>query len=204
MRSALAPANMAALSKALSGLIISVAPRAERYTQWQVFSRAEGFVPVTVPAKMSLPFSLFDSVELLGTVRGRGFFANEIHLVERPAGLAKNLAAFNEAGQLTRVVISGFSQLPDYQPIFDLFSKALEYYSTTSAQPPLVTFKALYKMLAAEGFPVKEDWLEKLSAPLQRKAVAALKADVTSAEALDPALTAALISWMTRELGIKV
>lgn len=204
MRSALASANMAALSKALSGLIISVAPRAERFTHWQVFSRDEGFISVTVPAKMALPLSLFDRVELLGTVRGRGFFASEVHLVERPLGLAKNLAAFNEAGQLARLVLSGFSQLPDYQPIFDLFAKALEYYSTTSAQPALVTFKALYKMLAAEGFPVKEDWLEKLSTPLQKKAVAALKADITSNEPLDPALSAALLGWMNQELGIKI
>ncbi len=195
---------MTAAVKSLAGIIISVSPRAERYTRWEVFSRDEGFAHVTVPAKMGLPFGLFDSVELMGSVKGKGFFANEIHLKIRPSGLIKNRAAFEEASRLARITGVGFGELPDYEPIFDLFEKALEYYSTTNAQPQRVTFKALYKMLAAEGFPVKEDWLEKLPTDLQKKAVSALKAEITSRDDFDSNLLEALMRWMIETLGVRL
>lgn len=191
-------------ARSLQGIIVHLSPRAERYTHWEVFARTEGFVAVTVPEKMGLPFGLFDRIEIIGTAKGKSLFAKEIYLIERPTALARNMAAFQEASNLARLMTAAFHQMPDYAPIFDIFRKALEYYTTNKGTPQLISFKALYKILQAEGFPVKEDWLEKLPKDLQTKAIEALKIEVAHTKDFnfEPKIIESLQRWAREELSV--
>lgn len=159
---------------------------------------------VTVPAKMALPFGLFDTVEMTGTVKGRGFFASEIHLSKRPEGLAKNMKALEEISRLALITRESFGELPEYNTIYQLFEKAVVYYAQTEAPPELITLKAFYKMLMSEGFPVKQDWLEALPKKERTKAEellqSAMEAKVKKEEAEEAVMS--LVSWAKRELGV--
>ncbi len=191
-------------SRVLSGIVVLCAPKAERYSSWELFTRAEGFLALTLPIKVALPYGLFDSVELIATPKGKAFFAREVHLLERPCALGQNLGAFNQACALAHFLRTTFRELPDYGGVFDLFQKALAHYARHPAAAELITFKALYKILSAEGFAVKEGWLEILSAPQRSQAQGLLRAAVEEPPEMSGAsLLESLKSWAARELGTR-
>lgn len=214
---------MSSASKNISGIIFAAVPRADRYTRWEVLSASEGFVPVMAPAKLAMPFGLFDAVELVASARGKNLFLQEAHLLRRPNSLAENLPAFTEAARLANLVRAAFRQMPDYAPIFAIFEKALEHYSPPKKtdhgegknntgltlcdpfSPALVTLKAFYKMLAEEGFAVAQDWLWNLPRADGEAARTLLLAEVSSrveAVVVEKALRS-LIVWAERELGFR-
>lgn len=212
-------------TRTITGIIIGLSPRAEHYTRWEVLTSAEGFVNVTASTKIAQPFGLFDTVELVASARGRNLFLKEARLLARPSALAQNLVAFTEAARLAKLTHAAFREMPDYKPIYEIFSKALEHYTNNAdrrvadpeqgakrlvegpdlkAHPVLVTLKAFYKMLLAEGFPVQQDWLEKLSPPQYKQAKALLGAKLSSSIGEVEETLAGLIVWAGHELGARL
>lgn len=186
----------------VEGILLGVTPH-ERFTRWEVFSSESGIRGVQVPIKKALPFGLFDTVAVCGSLKGKAIFAEDLKLIERPAGLAQYPKSFERAGELARLVIDLFRDLPDYSAVYDIFSKSLGYYAQ-GLPPMLVSLKALYKILSSEGFPVGADWLAKLPSDLRASTLAALEAELT-ATATEPSaeIWAALVSWSQNELGTK-
>ncbi len=182
--------------------MLGVTPH-ERYTRWEVFSAEEGVCGAQVPNKKALPFGLFDSISVEGSMKGKTFFVDDLRLIERPSELARHPQSFTRAGELARIVIELFRDLPDYRAVHDIFAKSLGYYAQ-GLPPMLVSLKALYKMLAAEGFPVGADWLAKLPADLRAPTFAALQSELT-ADSTEPPAEAwtSLVSWAQRELGTR-
>ena len=191
-------------SRNLSGIIIGLAPRADRYTRWELISADHGLIPVTAAQKTAQPFGLFDRIELVATSRGKNLFLKEAQLISRPSALAENLPAFTEAARLANLVRTAFREIPDYKPIYDIFEKSLEHYQTP-ANPALVTLKAFYKMLQAEGFPASQDWLTNLPSAQKSTAQSLLSQELSTISVIDPQpVLTSLISWAGRELGVKV
>ena len=218
---------MPQLTKNLTGIIIGVSPRAERYVRWDLLSASEGFVSITVPQKLATPLGLFDTLELVATSRGKGLFLKEPLRLNRPDALAQNLQAFTEAARLAKIIRAVFGQMPDYKPIYEIFKRALCHYSCTpsateealitaaerkprgaeirSAISESITLKAFYKMLSAEGFPVSQGWLSQLPSAQRKRAQALLAAPKFDLSHADPKGTLeSLIDWVQRELDVRV
>ena len=178
------------------GLIIGVAPRAEKYARWEILSGAQGFFAATVPQKLALPYGLFDEVEVSGTLKGKGFFAQEIHLHKRADGLVKNFAALEEASRLAKFLQQAFRETSDYASLHEIFAKAMNYYCEAKS-PTLVSLKALYKILLAEGFAVEQDWLDRQSAEMREILMQPIDGTLDASVAME-----SLYRWAGEELGV--
>jgi hypothetical protein len=194
------PAASPQPTETISGRIVYTEPRADRYTRWVLLSVERGFVNIMAASKVAQPYSLFDRVELIASSRGKNFFLKEAHLIERPTHLASRWHALQEASALARLLQTAFAEMPDYRPVAEIFERALELYASATA-PQIITLKAVYKILQAEGFPVAQDWLEHLPEAQQATARALL---YESADLPAEATYRSLIKWMGQELGMRV
>lgn len=194
---------MAEETQTLSGIIVGANPRKDRYVHWEVFCPTHGIASVTLPQKLATPYGIFDEVELLANTKSKSFFANEIHLIDRPDALARRPEGFMQAGALAALLKKAFNHMPDYTEVFDIFKKALGYYAE-GLPAKAVTLKAFYLMLRAEGFGAKEDWLERLPASQLTLAKAALYAPLADAPNDLDAPLHSLTLWASSELGFRI
>ena len=157
-----------------------------------------------LPQKLALPYGAFDHLELQTSLKGKNHFATEIRLLERPTELARHPQGFIEAGRLASLAQKAFSHMPDYEEVFDIFKKALAHYAT-GKNAAVVTFKAFYLMLSAEGFGVKEDWLGKLPASQKENAQALLALQLQNEPSSGEIekIFLSLLQWAQSELGFK-
>jgi len=194
---------MAADALSLCGIIVGANPRKDRYVHWELFSPTDGIASVTLPQKLATPYGIFDEVELLATPKAKSFFANEIHLLNRPDALAHHPDGFMQAGTLAALLKKAFNHMPDYIEVFAIFKKSLGYYAE-GLPAKAVTLKAFYLMLRAEGFPAKEDWLERLPPSQLKLAKAALYAALEDAPNDLDAPLHSLTLWASSELGFRI
>ena len=159
-------------------------------------------------AKGATPPDLFDEAELWLESRsqGRTWFIKEYrHLARRP-GIGRSYASLQAAARLARLVQR--NPVPDESrgPVATLLRQALGALDAGAA-PEVVWFKALYRFLREEGYPVKQQWWQGL-ADVDRTLAATVLQTTATATAADPAALAVLLgaleAWVANDTELRL
>lgn len=139
----------------------------ENFLRLNLFSPTNGQVlclaRLSKTQKSPLP-DLFDliSIQLSPAKQGSLFFLNNFQLIHRHSNISKNYHAFYYACQWAQVLSLNLSHIDRPQPLFSLTQTALNAFEN-SPNPHSTYLKALFLFTRQEGYPIKEDWLKKLS-----------------------------------------
>lgn len=114
---------------------------------------------------------LFDTLEtVLEEGRGGGLFLREYTLEHRRSGIGGSYRRLEQACAFARFLRVNLAHAEHFTEGFALAETAFDAWE--QGQPPeAVRFKAIYRLLQSEGYPVKEEWLAGLSAPAQARTV---------------------------------
>lgn len=147
---------------------------------------------------------LFDKIEvrLDSPSEKSPFFIKEYLLVERYKALGKSYTALICASQFARLLAKNKTECKLAYPLFEKALKAWSYGHEAEA----VLFKSLYLFAKQEGYPVKEQWLAKLSKIYQEKALTVLNQSLEKYEdkgSLESLITP-LLQWIEHHTDILV
>jgi hypothetical protein len=111
---------------------------------------------------------LFESGELNIEKKGdnKPAFLKEFVPNSRYQGIARKYKALQAASRLTRFYEKNLIHMEFFDAAWELLHTALDSFSSKE-QSDTILLKSLYVFARSEGYPVKENWLEKLS--LQNK-----------------------------------
>ncbi len=161
---------MAGATVQILGIILRHEPSGEQFERLNLLTTDRGQInclirrPKRNPTQ-SLP-DLFDSVEiLLEQKNDDGFgFVKELQILKRRSGLGKSFIALEKACEFSAILASNLHHAADTRSIYTLFLKALDAWETR-IQPEATFFKSLYLFAHQEGYPLKQDWFQKLDHP---------------------------------------
>lgn len=186
---------------------------ADAFEQLGAFSESEGPLLCLrrVPRQAAgapPPLDLFDEAELWLESRsqGRTWFIKEYrHLARRP-GIGRSYATLLVAARLARLVQR--NPVPDESrgPVATLLRQAFGALDAGAA-PEVVWFKALYRFLREEGYPVKQQWWQGL-ADADRTLAATVLQTTATATAADSAALAGLLggleAWVANDTELRL
>ncbi|MBA4138635.1 MAG: hypothetical protein C0518_15120 [Opitutus sp.] len=185
----------------------------DAFEQLTAFSEQDGMLlclrrVATKAATASTPLDLFDEADLWleSSSQGRTWFIKEHrHLTRRPS-LGRSYAALQAAAQLARLIQQ--NPVPDESrmPIAALLRQTLTTLEG-GARPDLVWFKALFCFLRDEGYPVKQQWWQQLSATDRDAATSLLNQPIAAQDPAPPLvarLTQRLETWVAGDTEIRL
>lgn len=114
---------------------------------------------------------LFDQsiVELERSKQGALQFVKDYQLIKRRETIGLRYQSLQDASSLSRLLVQNAAHMPESEALFDLATQALDAFAAGKASE-VVLFKALFRLLKDEGYPVRESWWPNMPAGL--KAVA--------------------------------
>lgn len=187
---------------------------ADAFEQLSVFSEQEGLLlclrrqSSKGPTGQSAPLDLFDETELWleSPSEGRTWFIKEHRHLTRHPGIGRSYEALQTAAALTRLVQR--NPVPDESrgPVAALLREALQSLDR-GARPDLVWFKALFRLLRDEGYPVKQHWWQQLESADRAAAAAILNRPITGQECeplVVQRLTRHLVGWVRSDTELHV
>ena len=130
------------------------------------------------------------------------FFVKEYVLLERYEALGKRYATLVCASEFARLLSKNKTEC---RHAYTLLEKALKAWNT-GHPPEVVLFKSLYLFAKQEGYPVKEQWLAKLSGSYQTQALSILNRSLDQCPQTGSleALTTPLLQWIEHHTDILV
>jgi hypothetical protein len=133
------------------------------------------------------PLDLFDEAALLleSTNEGRTWFAKEARLLHRPEGIGRDYETLQAASNLAGLIKRHPGPEESHSRIAALLRTAFAAFAT-GRRPDIVYFKSLYCFSRDEGYPVREEWLARLSAA-DRAAAESLLHQPVAAQSTPPA-----------------
>lgn len=186
----------------LSAIVLGIEPQGEGFLRLSVLGREHGLqsVLLRLSRRKAAP-DLFDQLEVFWQQRpGSGIgFVIETRLLQRFERLGNSLAALSTASAHARIVARNASHFEDPAPIHDLTLQLLQHLQE-GLDPALASLKALYLLARAEGFPVKEAWLQRLPPGQRQRATEALQSPLDTHPAPPAGETLeSLRNWLQRE-----
>ena len=149
------------------GCLLRKADSGENHVLLIFFLRQNGLQMVLArkPTKSGIATNLpdlFESGELTLEKKGdKPAFLKEFSPGTHYKGIARDYSALKTASRLARFYELNLLHLEHFEAAWDLLHTALQSLSE-KRQSATVLLKALYVFARSEGYPVKEQWLEKL------------------------------------------
>lgn len=125
-------------------------------------------------------------------------FGQEYHLLTRPLEIAAHYEVFLEASRWASFLIANTHHSAEPAQVFALACKVITAFRS-GIRPEVVFFKAIFQLAMDEGYPVREDWLQKLS-PLDRQAAIELLRTPLNQCRIDKSLVPQVRGSLTRYL----
>ncbi len=155
-------------------------PPSDSFVALTVFSGEKGLLhvlqrlPKRAPAKparlsggaaINHPLDLFDEAALLleSTNEGRTWFVKEARLLHRPEAIGRDYETLQFASNFASLIKRHPGPEESQPKIAALLRTAFAAFAA-GKRPDVVYFKSLYCFSRDEGYPVREEWLAKLSA----------------------------------------
>jgi len=89
-------------------------------------------------------------------------FITEFELQHRRTQLSKHYESLCSASEFARILSLNSAHLENQSEVFSLFKRALDAWEKGHA-PQATLFKCLYLYCRDEGYPIKEEWITRLS-----------------------------------------
>ncbi|MBL4575651.1 MAG: hypothetical protein JKY51_06085 [Opitutaceae bacterium] len=158
---------MPSLLLSIEGIVLSKELSGDSWLRLIVFSAQNGNVLCLkrLSQRKSLDSSIdfFDELQLNLESRnqGRSWFISEYHHLNNSQEIGKNYDALIHASRFTKILAGNTLHEESRRPVYQLFKNALSAWRT-GIRPEVTLLKSIYILARDEGYPVKEDWCEKL------------------------------------------
>jgi recombinational DNA repair protein (RecF pathway) len=190
-------------------LVLGLDPSGESYQKITALSAASGcFFCLKRSSKKSplkIAPDLFDTAEIeLETARsGSTRFVRDYRTLNRRDSLGASYQKLRCAAEFVKLIARNAPLMGDYPLLFQLCEQSLDAFAERP-YPEIVHLKSLYRLLQAEGYPVRESWWPKISSGNQNAARDLLNQPTpneASASMLQLAeeLTESICRWLQRE-----
>ena len=142
-------------------------PRGETYTAYRLLSIERGTVTGLIrrskKPNAQLNIDLFDEGEFRIDLKPGSFsgFIKDVQIERKRTQLARNYDAFKAAARFANLIVSNPAHDENIIGIFELLNKGLNAWENNS-NPHATYFKCLYLYCRQEGYPVKEEWAQRL------------------------------------------
>ncbi|MFL3659130.1 MAG: hypothetical protein ACJ07L_13905 [Opitutales bacterium] len=142
-------------------------PRGETYTAYRLLSIERGTVTGLIrrskKPNAQLNIDLFDEGEFRIDLKPGSFsgFIKDAQIERKRTQLARNYDAFKAAARFANLIVSNPAYDENIIGIFELLNKGLNAWENNS-NPHATYFKCLYLYCRQEGYPVKEEWAQRL------------------------------------------
>ncbi len=190
-------------------LVLSLAPSGESYQKITALSAESGCFLCLKRASKKNPLKnapdLFDTAEIeIETARnGNTRFVRDYRTLHRRCQLGTSYRTLRCASEFVKLIARNAPLMGDYPLLFQLTEQSLDAFAERP-HPEIVHLKSLYRLLQAEGYPVRESWWPQLAADLKTPAVELLNQptpEEASEEKLQTALalTESICKWLQQE-----
>ena len=153
---------------------------------------------------------LFDLIQVtlnLPKTGGTGlYFMGECHIIRRHPGLGKQYSRLKAAGDYARLLIRNAAHLEDHDRLFTRTCRFFEILEQTDL-PQVAFLKALFLFLREEGYPLKEDWWNRLPPPARSRTTHYLNDPLDKIEVTAPSpdsILDSLVHWTRAHTDILV
>lgn len=163
-----------------AGLVLSRHPPNDRFQQYGILTPDHGWLLcLRRLSARAATLDLFDEVEALleSSNQGRTWFIREIRPVLRHAAIGRSYDALRFASTFAAIIARNPGPEESRARTYDLARQTLAAFAEAE-RSDLVYLKALYCFARDEGYPVKQDWWQNLSAPDRGEAAGMLNRPV--------------------------
>lgn len=150
-----------------TAIIIGIEHHSERFDKVHVFEEEEGYLCLLKrksTKKMARNnLDLFETVELSfqrKTSNDIGFI-KESTQIKSHTNIGKSYDAFDYASKFCRAIHLNAKHMANPPGVYELIELSLDAWNH-KPNPEITYFKAIYRLASEDGFPVKEDWLQRL------------------------------------------
>ena len=148
---------------------------------------------------------LFDTAEIdLETARsGNTRFVRSYRTLHRRSQLGASYRTLSCVAEFAKLIARNAPLMADYPLLFQLTEQSLNAFCERP-HPEIVHLKSLYKLLQAEGYPVRESWWPQLGSKAKAQATELLNQPTPDAANEDQLKSAVLLiesmcRWLERE-----
>jgi hypothetical protein len=170
-------------------------PTADRFLQFTVVSASHGVLlclrrVAARTASTSVALDLFDEADLWleSSNQGRTWFVKEARLLTRHGAIGRSYDTLRFASAFAAIIARNAVPEESRARVYALVRQTFTVFGT-AARPDLVYLKALYCFARDEGYPVKQDWWQSLSADDRTAATEMLNRPLAAQTAPAPAVS---------------
>jgi recombinational DNA repair protein (RecF pathway) len=173
--------------------VLSRKPPADRFQQLTLFSEAQGGLlclqRLTTKSTPTAVLDLFDEADffLESSNQGQTWFLKESRLLRRHDAIGRSYDALRCASAFAAIIVRNSVHEESRAGVYALLRQAFAAFGT-AGRPDLVYFKALFCFARDEGYPVKQEWWEGLSARLRAATAEILSQPLAVQTAAGPAV----------------
>lgn len=190
-------------------LVLGLAPSGESYQKITALSAESGCFLCLKRASKKAPLKnapdLFDTAEIeLETARnGNTRFVRDYRTLHRRSQLGNSYRTLNCVAEFVKLVAHNAPLMGDYPLLYQLCEQSLDAFAERR-HPEIVHLKSLYRLLQAEGYPVRESWWPQLASKIKQPATELLNQPTPEEASEDTLKTAATLTesirdWLQRE-----
>jgi recombinational DNA repair protein (RecF pathway) len=190
-------------------LVLGLAPSGESYQKITALSADLGcfFCLKRFSKKSPLKNApdLFDTaeIELESARNGNTRFVRDYRTLHRRSQLGASYHTLTCAAEFAKLIARNAPLMGDYPLLFKLCEQSLDAFAE-SPHPEIVHLKSLYKLLQAEGYPVRESWWPQLTTSIKAQSRELLNQPTPDEASEDQiktalALTESICNWLQRE-----
>ena len=181
------------------GCLLRKSPSGEHYNLLVFFLRENGLQMILTRRRTKTSIAvndpdLFESGEVNIEKKGdnKPGFLKEFIPQSRYPGIAKKYRSLEAASRLTRFYEKNLVHMEFYDAAWELLHTALESFSQKE-QSGVILLKSLFVFAKLEGYPVKDDWLERFPESTKCKLWQLIRSPVDSVD-VDPSN---VTNWIT-------
>ena len=168
-------------------IVLKVDELGEKFKQIQILSPEFGVARLLQRRRsksMAYAPDLFDQGEAQMELKpdNESGFLQDFVLEKKRPGIAKNYRALESAARISLLVLSNPVHEDNGPSLFELVSKSLDALDQGRC-PDATLLKTYFVYARQEGYPVAEDWIQRLSESERRRVVASLNAPLTDTSA---------------------
>jgi len=179
---------MPSLLLSLDGIVLSKEPSGDSWLRLIVFSAHHGntlcLKRLSHKKSTEASIDLFDQlhVNLESRNQGRSWFISEHQHLNNFQQIGKNYDSLVFASRFAKILVKNTLHEESRLHVYQLFQNALKAWNT-GIRPEVTFLKSIYLLARDEGYPVKEDWCEKLPAPNRTIVTSILSTPVSEQQA---------------------
>lgn len=155
-------------SISLRGIALRIESRGENFRSIFILSPEVGSIHslqrISVRKNPTSRIDLFDEGDFLLQTESdpHSGFISDFELKKRRTELSHSYAAFRAASEFARILSLNAAHTENQEEVFSLVRRGLNAWESGIA-PQATLFKCLYLYCRNEGYPIKEEWIARLS-----------------------------------------